>query len=89
MTEEWGPWVEHDGTGCPVPIGTWVQVAGKHGGVDEGRVTQASFDESRSQWFKRYVGEWDYIIRYRIRKPRALEQLREIARNPERELEDA
>ncbi len=24
MNEEWGPWIEHDGAGCPC-VGMWVQ----------------------------------------------------------------
>jgi len=24
--EEWGPWIEHDGSGCPVPVGTIVKL---------------------------------------------------------------
>lgn len=28
-TEEWGPWIEHDGTRCPLPVGTVFQAQAK------------------------------------------------------------
>ena len=32
----WGPWIEHDGAGCPVPVGTLVQATGFSGRMEEG-----------------------------------------------------
>ncbi len=87
MADEWGPWTEHDGKGCPC-VGQWVQAAFNvctkpcsHGvllnEIWEGRAT------GRTCWV---WGEgYDEIIRYRIRRPRALLDLIERAR----ELDDA
>ena len=72
---EWGPWIEHDGKGCPC-VGEWVHVfsdmgmeieglAGKGGGpcVRAGLPWDACWC-----WHPRA----QKIIRYRIRKPRGL-----------------
>lgn len=80
MSEEWGPWIEHDGRGCPC-LGMYVRIewpdgefldgiAGSNGGY--------SWDWSNSDWA-------DPVIRYRIRKPRGLEALQKIAREVERQ----
>lgn len=70
--EEWGPWIEHDGKGCPC-VGFYIQATSEwkeHLFGTEGLV--------------RFEGaEWDWsnfpmarkLIRYRIRKPRALRDL--------------
>lgn len=81
----WGPWIEHDGKGCPC-VGQWVRaveelrtgefrehefVAGSGGGF--------SWDW---QWSNRVVpGFGTYatrILRYRIRKPRGLTILEDL-----------
>ncbi|QDP48376.1 MAG: hypothetical protein Tp118SUR00d2C21406231_70 [Prokaryotic dsDNA virus sp.] len=80
-SEEWGPWIEHDGKGCPVR-GGYVHVkysAADLAGTTElyGIVPQGAGTTINSQWI------WDrairfgrpFIIRYRIRKPRALRDL--------------
>lgn len=84
--EEWGPWIEHDGRGCPclgqyVQVqnrdrkGTWEGIAGSEGGL--------SWDWSNAFLF-------DPVIRYRIRKPRGLTILQDlIADLPQPAKEDA
>lgn len=87
MAEEWGPWIEHDGRGCPLPSGTVVQVVFEEAPGDYTRplvgVVQANGGYS---WDWRLWGKLapdgtgivSRIIRYRVRKPRALAQLRDM-----------
>lgn len=110
---EWGPWIEHNGKGCPPDlIGRVVLIEFRlsHDDRDGGKAGQHHFVEvlvndayaSLPEWWRDQFGEIaqnsttgeDYgvadIIRYRIRKPRALGQLREMietlpAPDPERE----
>ncbi len=89
--EEWGPWIEHDGKGCPC-FGQYIQIelSGEPVTVPpyyrmlapriaEGVVPHGSIVGAWSA-----VG-WPLVIRYRIRKPRALLDMIERAR----ELDDA
>lgn len=76
--EEWGPWIEHDGKGCPVPIGTVCHVVWL-GGVEtvkpiEGSKAWLWSSLDKSGWSDFHVP----IIRYRIRKPRGLTILEEL-----------
>ena len=82
--EEWGPWIEHDGRGCPV-VGMWVHRVYDMVAVDVsdgvlknekiGRVKDAG---SRSwSWTRGYAR----VIRYRIRKPRGLAILENLIEN--------
>ncbi len=92
MSEEWGPWIEHDGGPCPVPVGTichaiyrspeydlslWLK---DHPNViDVGSDWVIAFAIGNSSVWARYV------VRYRIRKPRGLTILEELLVNlPER-----
>ncbi|MGB3313726.1 MAG: hypothetical protein WBB85_04900 [Albidovulum sp.] len=73
--EEWGPWVIHDGKGCPVRPGTIVEV------VCEDRfgfaMRQVSLVEggSYSSWDWSHYPELKRIIRYREKKPKGLKLL--------------
>ncbi|WP_133065807.1 hypothetical protein [Mameliella alba] len=77
---EWGPWIEHDGKGCPC-AGAYVQAKFSNGIALEGVVSGVG-NQDHGQW------DWQWaekrcmarIIRYRIRKPRGLTILEEIAR---------
>lgn len=78
MEGEWGPWIDHDGRGCPVPDGVLVMVCGYS--------TASLYEEytlpAKSSWLG-----WDWsngprITRYRIRKPRALLDLIALAADP-------
>lgn len=88
MSGEWGPWIEHDGLGCHC-IGKWVQAQRRSGRIVEGiagsdcRARGYSPDSDESAWTHRYcpgfTGDW--IIRYRIRKPRGLTILESLLEN--------
>lgn len=81
MSEQWGKWVVHDGSGCPC-VGMYVQALYENGDIDEAIAGSAGG----------YSWDWAndclHIVSYRIRKPKGLTLLEEIAKNPERELED-
>ncbi|ODM50013.1 hypothetical protein A9320_28135 [Ruegeria sp. PBVC088] len=86
MSEEWGPWIEHDGMGTPVPEGTRVEVEDWGGRIYTGQVVgreplpgevdvwdwRHCISQGRPQWL---------VKRYRIRKPRGLTMLQQIARD--------
>ncbi len=78
--EGWGPWVIHDGKGCPVPVGTIVEVVfeDRFGFAMRGVSTVSG--DPHSSWDWRYYPELKRIIRYREKKPRGLEMLREQLR---------
>lgn len=98
MTDEteWGPWIDHDGKGCPV-VGMWVH--GVERGGFEGiwiagtlwvsgitpvcRVARITPMTSAWHWAVsgNVVSEAYHIIRYRVRKPRALRELVEMVEN--------
>ena len=80
MSEEWGPWIEHDGGPRPVKPGTVCHLVYQDGehfigpiGVGAGGTEIGSVDEP---W-----GGWCPIIRYRIRRPKALQQLIHMVEN--------
>jgi hypothetical protein len=94
--EEWGPWVEHDGNGCPC-VGMYVHMVldgiskidintrTQH--INGGRELVGIASGGRS-WF------WDKslrkIIRYRVRKPKGLKMVEELIQNlpaPTKEME--
>lgn len=100
MTDDadWGPWVDHDGKGCPC-MGEWVQGQHGDGRIDTwkagtawctGRqVTGAAFgpvDHVTSCWSWAVPGNMvhpgHHVIRYRLRKPRALRDLITLAADP-------
>jgi hypothetical protein len=88
MSEEWGPWIEHDGKGCPIK-GAIAQVEYADGDVVLRMVDGKTFWRgNRAAGFSgpTYVSSWDWsspgravpAIRYRIRKPRGLTILENI-----------
>ena len=98
MSDEWGPWVEHDGKGCPVGAGIRLRVRWQD--------LETTFYEEG--WSHDLLDEaWDWscfghvnrngqvigrILAYSIRKPRALQQLIDLVENlpaPEPERVDA
>jgi hypothetical protein len=80
MSAEWSDWIEHDGEGCPC-VGMRVQY--EAGNPFTGRVfvkdelvCATGKDGWRSEdWFRNF----HVVIRYRIRKPRGLTMLQDIA----------
>jgi len=78
---EWGPWIEHDGKGCPC-VGAWVLAQGlaKPGGD---LIEHEFLAKDFAEWYWAFFGAIGFgdagkpricgkIIRYRIRKPRGL-----------------
>jgi len=89
--EEWGPWIEHDGKGCPC-LGEYVEAefALPSNHKDMMGKAEGIASDGISSWYWGNNGFTD-IIRYRIRRPRALTQLRDMVENlpaPERERAD-
>lgn len=84
---DWGPWVEHDGIDLPVPNGVYLQARQANGHVVEGIADHSEFtDGDCNMWCwadcDRF-GFWnDRAISYRIRKPRALRELIDLAASP-------
>ena len=83
MSEEWGPWVEHDGMPRPELLGCYMAAVTLSGREEEG--IQNACDTPPSGYHCAFV--WaslpkfrlgDKIIRYRIRRPRALRELIEM-----------
>lgn len=79
---EWGPWIEHDGKGCPCR-GEYVHIVYEDqiefcGIAGSGEYGGKSWDWSNAGLFSR-------VIRYRIRKPRGLTILESVLREVERE----
>lgn len=80
MSEEWGPWIEHDGGPCPAP-GCLVAIQFRVK-VQPGDKTRGNPDCDWAEvWDWWHDGTHDDIIRYRIRKPRALLNLIELVEN--------
>jgi hypothetical protein len=84
MSGEWGPWIEHDGKGCPC-IGKYVHVFRKNGrevfSIAGEQCLAENIDPNgeNSAWvWISNAPRWDEIVRYRIRKPRALIELRDM-----------
>lgn len=79
MSGEWGPWIEHDGLSSPNIPGpyeyAWTGIPDEDGSVFV-------------HWFKwlyKPVPGQGLVLRYRVKRPRGLLQLVEIAENlPER-----
>lgn len=92
--EQWGPWTEHDGKGCPC-IGMLAEVEYADGDVLVLRLGVGWFSTGAEAHYNGplYRTSWDWstegrqvpVVRYRVRKPRALLDLIERAR----ELDDA
>jgi hypothetical protein len=93
MSEHWGPWIEHDGALPPKGLrdGFTVEVlmsteSGEVAATEEFHTLNFlwRWKTVRDGWFgKKRVRVCDYpmfypVIRYRVRKPRALQQLREL-----------
>lgn len=91
-SEEWGPWIEHDGKGMPCHPKEITHTIDRYG---EEWIAEAGAEINVCQYGSSWVWE-DYdplgceIIRYRIRNPRGLTILQSLLETlPEREGEDA
>ena len=90
MSEEWGPWIEHDQSGVPNEVlGRWIEVICLHPNgwqdQDEFKHPDAplSFDWEHV-WLSGYASKETgkplvEIVMYRIRKPRGMAVLEEIS----------
>lgn len=84
MDEEYGPWIVHDGKGCPC-IGQMVIFINRDGQVLEVRAGEECFaagvdpNGSVSAWVWGLHMRPDDVIRYRVRRPKGLSLLRQIA----------
>lgn len=88
MGEEFGPWIEHDGNGCPC-VGEYVQAVHdseilRHtgSGLVYGNVIEGIATGGKS-WF--WCSGYTHVMRYRIRKPKGLTILTDILREVERD----
>lgn len=75
MSEEWGPWIEHDGKGCPC-VGALVNVQW----CDSEYTTGIAGSAGGSGWDVQKEPLM-YVVRYRIRKPKGLTMLERVARD--------
>ncbi len=81
MSDEWGPWIEHDGRGCPVQLGQHVEVEGHHvawGNIMRRDGVVTPHELGHYCWIQRHPKHGPCVIRYRIRRPRALQKLVEL-----------
>lgn len=79
--EDWGPWVIHNGKGCPLPSGTIVEVVSEDGFGFARREIAAVTGGSYSSWNWKHYPELKRIIRFRARKPKGLVMLEEQMRD--------
>lgn len=80
MSEEWGPWIEHDGGPRPVKPGTFCHLIYEDGEEFIGPIGLGYYGTEAGTPDEPWGG-WCPIVRYRIRKPRALLQLIEMVEN--------
>lgn len=73
--EDWGPWVVHDGRGCPLPAGTIVEVVceDRFGFALRRILTVHGGDYSSWNWA--HYPKLMRVIRYREKKPKGLQLL--------------
>lgn len=96
----WGPWILHDGKGCPCRVGEFVHTIEADGEEWAGLITRRLFEPDEPGEVNVWIWERGFlegypdwrVIRYRIKRPRALIQLIEMVEAlpaPAREREDA
>lgn len=89
--EEWGPWHDHDGSGCPVPTGTVVECV--HLLLHNELLKKVETVKGGESWFIKEptIIDWEYvsaIISYRVKKSKGMQILQEILNKVEK-LENA
>lgn len=82
MTDEWGPWIDHDGAGCPV-LGEYVEAETEDGTI----IDYVAGDMGRRcrSWNRRFWPEYVQIIRYRVCNIPSRAAFRKIAPTPQPE----
>ena len=77
--QEWGPWIEHDGSPCPC-VGEFIEMKGTCSCPNTlFGIAQNTPDWQRAMWFECAIcGDQGFlsIERYRVHKPRAIAQLK-------------
>ena len=79
--DEWGPWVEHDGQGCPLERGQFVQSLTHGAGIVSGVCSKPP--RHKSSWYWENAGKFAVILEYRVRKPNGFRVLEELLRRVE------
>lgn len=82
MSEEWGPWIEHDGNGYPPEV-IWrvcqvTQVCWSRGFFTEAEFVCLGHWPDGGSWNWGNYPETTKVVRYRIRKPKGLKILEGI-----------
>jgi hypothetical protein len=76
MDDEWTPWIDHNGLGCPVPFGTWVHAKGIK------TETQGwAGERGGGGWKWKIPHPYKSVISYRVRKPRGMGILKALVEN--------
>ena len=83
--DEWSEWIEHDGKGVPAGIvGKFVHIKLLGKGLDENDVLTDEImgvaEGNPQAWCSSYQPKFITVARYRIRKPRGLTILENIAK---------
>ena len=92
MSDEWGPWIEHDGNGCPC-IGQYVNLITKYGedvyGIPGSQHSATVLNTPGSGWVHVYAPGFNdnWVVRYRIRNPLAMQMLRDLIADIPHEVE--
>lgn len=86
--EHWGPWIEHDGLGCPLPQGCHFQAVAANGYTEEGfREDPPGPPPSGTYcyWLWSTLEPCTFqtrVVRYRVIKPKGVEILERIVAEP-------
>jgi hypothetical protein len=80
--KEWGPWVKHDGSSCPLKVGTLVHAVYTRGDcrtilhlpsvLEAGKSWVIAYATGGLAWVDGHVSE------YRVKKPKGLVMLEEL-----------
>lgn len=93
MAEEWGPWIDHDGRGCPLAVGVAVIIRHENAaGKISTYPARVCRDVDHPDWdhrnFRRLVawrgmeGVAGRVLAYRLRRPDALRRLVDMVEDP-------
>lgn len=79
MSDEWGPWIEHDGKGCRC-VGMWAHMVGVGYCGEHHEIEGIAAEHPCWDWrfFGAYGpggGRWARVLRYRTRRPPALREI--------------
>ena len=77
--EQWGPWIDHDGSNYPVPVGTVVQAV--RGNKSSVVCVVRHLNPYHNAWLWESLSDHTLdqrVVKYRIRKPKGLTMLENI-----------